>query len=532
MTSSDSEQAGLPGRIALAHDALQMVSRCPEHAPAWWRLIERLKSLPQAHLAGMAPLVDQLEAGTAQAVWLKHSALWRLSGDAAHLACMARVAPQLPDPDRWMALAILVWDHALTRAHDRAAFRQLFVDARQAELLGMLGQGLPRAKQPGHPGATRNGLQRVAIVVPHLSVALHAGTSLAFDLRAALEGMGVGTHVFAAQELALPTMSSYFAGRDDSLVTPARPSTWRLRTPGAAQVTLANAEFSLGNRWSDLLHGIARHDPDVVLFVGFSSPLVWALQPDYPVVGMSLHTVPPLAPVDVWLAADPRAREEIFWPGLPAPQVTHFPYRFWPAQPAGAAARDTLGVPRDAVLLASSGYRLLTETPPAWMQQLLGFLDEHPRVHWLLVGVAAELHDAVTARHPRLHCLPHQDDLAGCLRMADIYLNPPRMGGGASVALAMDLGLPVLSLRGSDGGDKVGSMAVDDTNGYMQRLAEWAADAELRRQAGAELQRRFRDELDISRPEASQRLIQACHQAIACFERRHGGPHAQTHLAE
>lgn len=530
MSLADPEPAELNRQIALAHDALQSVRCCPEHIPAWWRLIERLAPLTQAQVAGMADLVNQLEAGTALAQWLQQSALWRLTSNARHLAGMAEVATQLPDPDRWMALSILVWHHALAHAHDRAAFRQLFLDARQVELMGGLGRGLPRAARPGSTPGPHQGLRRVAIVAPHLSMAAHAGTGLVFDLRATLERSGVNTHVFAAQELALPAMGSYFAGSDRSTVAAAQPSSWRLRTAGSAQVSLASSDFSLAGRWADLIHGIARYDPDVVLFVGFTSPLVWALQPDYPVVGMSLHTVPPLAPVDVWLAADPQASKDTFWPGLSAPQVTHFPYRFWPAQTAETASRELLNVPRSAMLLVSSGHRLHTEMPAAWTEQLLAFLDEHPQVHWLLVGVRTELHDAVTARHPRLHCLTHQDDLAGCLRMADIYLNPPRMGGGASVALAMDLGLPVLSLRGSDGGDKVGDMAADDTDVYMQRLAEWAADAGLRQQAGAELQRRFRDELDISRPEASQRLIQACLDAIACFERRQTGPHAQDPL--
>lgn len=520
MTHSDSPIANVNHRIALARDALQVVRHCPEHLPAWWRLIERIAALPPGETSGMIGQIGQLVTDSALATWLQHSALWRLTGNAVHLTGMARVAPRLPDPDRWMALGIVVWHHALTRAHDRQAFRALFKEARQVELFGALGRTLLHPGRPRRATAQPNGLQRVALVAPHLSTGAHAGTGLVFDLRGALEEAGLQTHVFAAQELALPAMSGYFAGGDQSTVAPAQPAGWRLRTPGAARVSLASADFSLGHRWNDLLGGIDHFEPDVVLFVGFSSPLVWALQADYPVVGMSLHAMPPLAPVDVWLAADPKPDQQAFWPDLPIPDVIHYPYRFWPAQPAGTQSRTLLGLANQDVLLASAGYRLDAEIPPDWMDRLLTLLDQHPSAHWLLVGVPDAQHDAFTTRHPRLHCLPHQDDLAGWLCLSDIYLNPPRMGGGASVAMAMSLGLPVLSLRGSDGGDKVGAMAVDDTNSYMQRLAKWIADPELREKAGIELQRRFHDELDISRPEASQRLIQACHMATAAFMRR------------
>lgn len=509
--------------IALAHDALQTVRRCPEHIPLWWRLIQLLKSLSGEHIQQITDLVAGLETPTAQGHWLKHSALWRLTGDARHLASMAQAAVHLPDPDRWMALAMLVWHNALNQAPDRTAFRQLFIDTRQVELLGRLGQALPRAPRPARSAPPADALQRVAIVASHLSIGTHAGTGLTFDLRAALEHVGVDTQVFSAQELSLPTMGTYFAGQDSSAVAAAQPAGWRLRTPGQARISLASTDFSLGSRWAHLIERIGRYDPDVVLFVGFTSPLVWALRADYPIVGMSLHATPPMAPVDVWLAADGGTQTPPdFWPDLPVPKPVRYPFRFWPASSRGTHERGVLGIGQDAVLLASSGYRLLTHAiAPGWMQDILAYLDTQPAVHWLLVGVRASLLPAVAALHPRLHCLPHQDDLASCLRMADIYLNPPRMGGGASVALAMDLGLPVLSLASSDGGDKLAELATTDTHVYMHRLAQWVADAQLRREAGAQLQRRFREQLDISQPQAGERLVTACRAAQACFRDRH-----------
>ncbi len=524
MTAADTPLADSARQIALAHDALQAVRHCPEHAPAWWRLFGRLAPLPPDHAASITRLVSQVESGSALGQWLKHSAMWRLSDDAVHLVAMAQLAPLLPDPDRWMALAVLVWHHALSRAGDRCAFRQLFLDARQAELMGALGRGLPQARRPAGPHGPRHGVSRVAVVACQLSVARHGGTDMVFDLRAALESGGIDTHVFTAQEFNLPTMSSYLAGANKSAAAAAQPSSWKLRTQGTVKVSVGDADFSVTTRWAQLKTMIDGYNPDVVLFVGLTSPVLWSLHRAYPVVGMSLHTLPPLAPVDVWLAADENTGAQAFWPGLPVPLAVRFPFRFWPADAAPAGVRDLPGVPCDAVLLMSSGHRLHAEMRPDWTAGVLAFLDQHPHAHWALVGMDEKYQVVLAQQHPRIHCLPHQDDLSACLRMADIYLNPPRMGGGASVAMAMNLGVPVLSMSGSDGGDKVGNLAVNDTTGYMQRLAEWAGDAGLRQQAGAALQRKFRDELDISQPEAGRRLIQACHEAITCFEHRQSGP--------
>ena len=127
-------------------------------------------------------------------------------------------------------------------------------------------------------------------------------------------------------------------------------------------------------------------------------------------------------------------------------------------------------------------------------------------------------------KHPRIRVLPQRTDLARWIALGDLYLNPPRMGGGASVAMAMEAGLAVVSLAGSDGGDKIGSLAIRDTGQYRPRIAEWIANGPVRAQAGAQLKSKFRNELDLSNPVAARELVQACLRAQQCFAQRQAVP--------
>lgn len=77
---------------------------------------------------------------------------------------MARVAADLPDPDRWMALGLVVWHHAVAREHDRAGFRRAFIDTRQARLMQALGLQLPHSGKPPDEPGQHQPLRRVAIV--------------------------------------------------------------------------------------------------------------------------------------------------------------------------------------------------------------------------------------------------------------------------------------------------------------------------------------------------------------------------------
>jgi hypothetical protein len=113
---------------------------------------------------------------------------------------------------------------------------------------------------------------------------------------------------------------------------------------------------------------------------------------------------------------------------------------------------------------------------------MLHLMSRYPDVVWLLVGGEGKLPDALQSSPPgRVRALATRDDLPGILRCADIYVNPPRMGGGFSVAEAMAEGLPVTSLSGSDGGDKVGELALPDIDATW---SGWRRSAEILSCAG------------------------------------------------
>jgi glycosyltransferase involved in cell wall biosynthesis len=162
----------------------------------------------------------------------------------------------------------------------------------------------------------------------------------------------------------------------------------------------------------------------------------------------------------------------------------------------------------EAALIWVSGFRLEHEIRPEWAAD--ASLDGAiPRC--LLViggegscpGPAARGAESSGPANPR--------DLSGILRISDIYVNPPRMGGGLSVAEAMAEGLAVVSLAGSDGGDKTGELALADMDAYMEHLAALTENPDLRHEMGQALRRRFDERFDL---EASgPALLAACRQA-------------------
>ena len=188
-------------QLALAQDALDAVVAWPEHVPSWWRLTRCFDGLDAQLKPGQLEAIRNLRLATPQAEWFRHSALHELSNDAVHLVHQAALAPALPEAERWMTLASMVWWHAISCAPDRESFRRLFLDTRVCDLMDRLGRHRSRRQATAPGGAPRPEVKRVAVVAQQLSTGYHAGTALTFNLRALLEGAGMETRVLSTQEL-------------------------------------------------------------------------------------------------------------------------------------------------------------------------------------------------------------------------------------------------------------------------------------------------------------------------------------------
>jgi hypothetical protein len=499
----------------LAEDALRAVVQLPVSPQPWQRLCNFMDNLEPPQKSVLIDKIAALSFSDSKANWLRFSALSCLAHNPDYLVRQASFAAEDMPADAIMTFIGLVWHCAITQRASHQDFVRLFNAVNAVRLQRTLAQQL-HPINPAYRG-TRARL-RIALYTPELRNPRHGGTAFTLNLMSLLVDMGMECEGFAAQEVAIPPEYAYQGGNQYLAPPMLEVDTLQLKTAGSVQFRLANAELSLHARYLQMQADITAYNPDLLVFVGFLSPLVYALAPHYPTLGLSVHALPPLVPVDVWLSADIKADSAV-WDALPAPQRLHYPYRFWPVGPAVPVTRETLQIPDDAVVLVTAGYRLLLEMPDSWLQNMRAFLDAHSQVYWLLVGMTHE-QQASWPVHPRIQCVEPQHQLQSWLAASDIYVNPPRIGGGSSIAMAMEQGLPVLTLAGSDGADKVGVLAAGSMAAWFDQLAVWVSDHPVRREAGARLKDSFHQRLDISSTSARDHLRHACGAAMASFNTR------------
>ena len=506
----------------LASDALASVRLLPTSSELWRRLCFLVNALEADQKSSLCDQMASLEFLNSDASWLRCGALAYLTRNPVWFVQQSAIANTDTTTDAVMNLLGLVGYHALARTSDLDAFTQFLRGINAPRLQRLVAQRLPLVRAPRR--VVGAGL-RVAIYTPRVTNSLHGGTTFTLNAMNVLAKLGVETRVFTAQESTIPAANHHRGGLEASALFVVEPESLVLNVNANVQIVLADGNFSLRFRFEQMLAEIQAYQPDLVIFVGFMSPLVYRLYEDYPVLGLSLHALPPIAPVDVWLSADPQGNAAL-WQDLPVPQLVHYPYRFWPKGPAVPVDRALLQIPKSAVVLITTGHRLDTEMPLPWRSRMLAFMETHQNVHWLLLGVAKETALEGLPVHVRIHRLAPQLGLPALFAACDVYVNPPRVGGGGTVAMAMEQGLAVLTMAGADGGDKVGALAVATEEAYFEQLSTWVCNAAARQQAGAALKAQFHARLDVSSTPAQDGLMQACHAAIASFNQRTGHNHA------
>ncbi|MFS2137716.1 hypothetical protein [Duganella sp. Dugasp56] len=516
----------------LLGDALDRLAVNPTANHLWLHLMQLMRGIADAELlAEVVHVLTTLVPDEGLVGFYRATVLDLVTGDPVFLpqacACLQTIAP--PDLDRYGAFYDMAWQRVLLHANSRTEYirRLKAVGLPQLSLLTgrQLARYLPAA--PAQVSAEPQ-LRRVALVAPHLATPRHPPTQMALDQARTLIQQGVEVSLFSCQEAMAPDLRHLLGSGTDTPPLQADLQAWLDSAGAPVKLYLADQRMSLLRRWLDMQGQIEAWAPDLVLFVGLHSGLVSALYRRYPVLGMSINSIAPMVPADAWLTAQNVLADTVSRPWheeFPESLACFHPFRVRRQAAAAALPRSSLGIDDDALLCITMGTHLEVKIGGEWAQRMVTAMQRHPKLIWLLVGGGGSLPPALVELAPaRLRLQAYTPQAARWLAASDIYLHPPIMGGGFSVAEAMARGMPVLALADADGGDKAGDEAVADLDDYFTRLDALATDPTLRRASGERMRARFDHALDLAASGPS--LLAACRQAMQRHRRRIKPPDA------
>ncbi|EIW90262.1 Multimeric flavodoxin WrbA family protein [Alishewanella agri BL06] len=157
----------------------------------------------------------------------------------------------------------------------------------------------------------------------------------------------------------------------------------------------------------------------------------------------------------------------------------------------GSLTRSMLQLPEQGIVLAVLGNRLDAEITDEFISMLLQLPT---KAYFIVFAGVFRGYDALCAKYPALKDMSvnagYQQDLVAFMQLVDVYVNPPRSGGGLSALCALSVSVPVLTLKTGDvyayAGDE---FAVATLSDMLSKLRSFHQDparlTALKTQAGA-----------------------------------------------
>jgi hypothetical protein len=218
-----------------------------------------------------------------------------------------------------------------------------------------------------------------------------------------------------------------------------------------------------------MIEEINKFQPDIIFTNSDISLTRSILYNDYPIVYMCLGETVYSTQADVYLVGD---KEKV----IEENKMYHFVksnnvYNVKTALDFSKAYKDITctdyGLEHSDFVMITVGNRLDADMDNNYIDLICSFISNRHDVKWLIVGefeshyLERKYKDIFDNQVIRII---YEKDLAALYNICDIYLNPLRRGGGVSIAMAMNQGLPiVISSRPSDGKFYVGE---DNCVGY------------------------------------------------------------------
>lgn len=144
--------------------------------------------------------------------------------------------------------------------------------------------------------------------------------------------------------------------------------------------------------------------------------------------------------------------------------------------------REGLGLPEDKFIIAIVGNRLDTEIKDDFIALMEEIANEYSEVVFAVVGNVNELKIKMekTNIQERVYYLGVCKHLMNVYEVMNLYLNPYRERGGYSGAMALNAGIPVITLPNCDVASNVGAdFVVDNSGQIIEIVGKYIHDADF-----------------------------------------------------
>lgn len=140
--------------------------------------------------------------------------------------------------------------------------------------------------------------------------------------------------------------------------------------------------------------------------------------------------------------------------------------------------RENYGIAEDRFVILLVGNRLEQEVTEDFLKKIYVMLEENPKAVIAVIGNCGALEKRIAeAYRRRVYFLGYTEELQKTMTIGDLFLNPPRQGGGTGAMYAILQEIPVVTLDNCDVQVNVGeTFACDSTDSMISLVHQYCED--------------------------------------------------------
>lgn len=152
------------------------------------------------------------------------------------------------------------------------------------------------------------------------------------------------------------------------------------------------------------------------------------------------------------------------------------------------------GIDKNAFLILVVGNRLDCEITDEFIDIMTMICEKSDRIHFAIIGKCEQLEKKISLNKyaDRYTFIGYVNNFKGTMAMGDIFLNPPRQGGGTGAMFAIQNRVPIITLPDCDVALRGSRFTCDNIEDFPELVEKYINDAEF-----MESQKKYCDELNI-----------------------------------
>ena len=170
--------------------------------------------------------------------------------------------------------------------------------------------------------------------------------------------------------------------------------------------------------------------------------------------------------------------------------------------------KEDFGIPKDAFAISIVGNRLDAEVSEEFEQMLEEVAKHIDRIYFVMIGKCEEKFFK-NIEKDRVKYLGWRTDLVDVIKMTDLFVNPPRKGGGGGGVRAISVGVPVVTLPYCDVANLVGEAFHCEDLSEMQKLIyQYETDAAFYKSQQEKVKIKHRESMSNDNVDTLEKMLQ------------------------